>query len=179
MHRIGIIKHSFGIHAIALFRALIFIQARELLDEGRTFWSFLMIGGTVKSHIAHYVEAMNLRTYRQQVLASNIANADTPYYKARDFDFKEAYAAARKGQADGALSIARTHAQHLVPANRAGSAVPLSYRAEHQSSVDGNTVDMDRERGQIADNGLQYQILAQMLSDRLSGLRSAIASNQG
>jgi len=138
-----------------------------------------MIGGTISSHVAPYMEAMNLRTYRQQVLASNIANADTPYYKARDFDFKEAYAAARKGQGDGALRLATTHARHLAPAKGAAGAVPLAYRTEHQSAVDGNTVDMDKERGQIADNGLQYQILAQMLSDRFSGLRQAIASNQG
>ncbi|MCL2022465.1 MAG: flagellar basal body rod protein FlgB [Betaproteobacteria bacterium] len=138
-----------------------------------------MIGGTIKSHIAPYMEAMNLRAYRQQVLASNIANADTPYYKARDFDFKEAYATARKGQADGDLRLARTHERHLAPSNRVGGAVPLAYRTEYQSAVDGNTVDMDMERGQIADNGLQYQILAQMLSDRFSGLQRAIASNQG
>ncbi|MCL2075241.1 MAG: flagellar basal body rod protein FlgB [Betaproteobacteria bacterium] len=138
-----------------------------------------MIGGSITSHIAPYVDAMNLRAYRQQVLASNIANADTPYYKARDFDFKEAYAAARKGQTEGALRLVLTHERHLAPVNNAVNATPLSYRTEYQSAVDGNTVDMDTERGQIADNGLQYQILAQILSTRFSGLRQAIAGNQG
>lgn len=138
-----------------------------------------MIGGSIQSHIAPYLDAMNLRVHRQQVLASNIANADTPYYKARDFDFKAAYAAARKGQAEGSLSIARTHSGHLAPANQGMGGVPLSYRTEHQSAVDGNTVDMDTERGHIADNGLQYQILAQLLTNRFSSLRSAISGNQG
>jgi len=157
-----------------------------------------MIGGTIESHVAPYLDAMNLRTYRQQVLASNIANADTPYYKARDFDFKAAYAAARKQVAEDDPRLERTHARHLAPLNQAtqdvplrrthaqhiaaadkGGNIPLLYRTEHQSAVDGNTVDMDVERGHIADNSLQYQVLAQILSHRFTGLRSAIAGNQG
>ncbi|MCE1171856.1 MAG: hypothetical protein LWW84_11135 [Azovibrio sp.] len=55
----------------------------------------------------------------------------------------------------------------------------LQYRSETQSAVDGNTVDMDVERAQIADNSLQYQIVTQFLSDKISGLRTAISSNQG
>jgi flagellar basal-body rod protein FlgB len=138
-----------------------------------------MIGGTIKSYVAPYTEALNLRTYRQQVLASNIANADTPYYKARDFDFNETYAAARKGYEDGKLRLLRTHCRHMGPVDHGGEPIPLLYRTEYQSAVDGNTVDMDVERGQIAENGLQYQVAAQILSNRFTGLRSAIASNQG
>ncbi|MDR0529861.1 MAG: flagellar basal body rod protein FlgB [Zoogloeaceae bacterium] len=160
---------------------------------------FLMIGSDISSHIAPYTKAMSLRAYRQQTLASNIANADTPYYKARDFDFSSAYAAAigkketpperalplartQEGHARAAektLPLARTDSRHLSPKDAANGAIPLLYRTEYQSAVDGNTVDLDVERGQFADNSLQYQILAQFLSDRFSGLRSAISGNQG
>ncbi|MDR2637872.1 MAG: flagellar basal body rod protein FlgB [Zoogloeaceae bacterium] len=136
--------------------------------------------GDIRSHIGAYIQAMDLRAYRQQVLASNIANADTPYYKARDFDFKAAFAAARAGREEDAhLGLRRTHTRHLLPAEGGGESVPLQYRTEYQSAVDGNTVDMDVERSEIADNSIQYQILAQFLSDKLSGLRTAISSNQG
>lgn len=123
--------------------------------------------------------ALDLRAQRHQVLASNIANADTPNYKARDFDFKAAMQRATAGQSpSGGVALATTASRHL--AGNSGTAMPtLQYRAETQSAVDGNTVDMDVERAQIADNALQYQILTRMISDRLQGIRSAIASNQG
>jgi flagellar basal-body rod protein FlgB len=136
--------------------------------------------GDIKSHLGVYNEAMSLRAYRQQVLASNIANADTPYYKARDFDFKAAFETAMGKHTDtDATSLARTHAGHLPGVGAGLPYVPLLYRTETQSAVDGNTVDMDVERAQISDNSLQYQILAQFLSDKISGLRTAISSNQG
>jgi flagellar basal-body rod protein FlgB len=136
--------------------------------------------GDIKSYLNVYNEAMSLRTYRQQVLASNIANADTPHYKARDFDFRAAFEMATgKREAAGNVGMARTHAGHLPGANAGLLHVPLQYRAETQSAVDGNTVDMDVERAQIADNSLQYQILAQFLSDKINGLRTAISGNQG
>ena len=137
--------------------------------------------GNLNAYLEPYKQALNLRTHRQQVLASNIANADTPYYKARDFDFREAYATAMgKREASGHLGLTRTHAGHL-PMSLGGAldAVNLQYRTEHQSAVDGNTVDMDVERAEIANNALQYQVLTTFLNDKLRGLRSAIASNQG
>lgn len=123
--------------------------------------------------------ALDLRAQRHQVLASNIANADTPNYKARDFDFKAAMQRATAGHsASGGVTLATTAGRHLA-GNSDASMPALQYRAETQSAVDGNTVDMDVERAQIADNALQYQILTRMISDRLQGIRSAIASNQG
>lgn len=124
-------------------------------------------------------KAMDLRTQRHQVLASNIANADTPNYKARDFDFQSAMEKAMAGQvAAGGLTMAATSGKHLQ-GNSSGSAVNLQFRRETQSAVDGNTVDMDVERGQIADNAMQYQILTQLVSDRFRGWKSALASAQG
>jgi len=133
----------------------------------------------LQSHLGVYSKALDLRAQRQQILASNIANADTPNYKARDFDFSTAMSRAMAGQsAGGALEMARTANGHLAGAGGAGG-VPLQYRSESQSAVDGNTVDMDVERAQIADNAIQYQILTQLISDKFSGLRTAMSGTQG
>jgi flagellar basal-body rod protein FlgB len=137
--------------------------------------------GNLKAYLDPYTQALNLRAHRQQVLASNIANADTPYYKARDFDFRETYAEVMgQREASGHLALARTNPVHLPMAvGGVLEAVNLQYRTEYQSAVDGNTVDMDVERAEFMDNTLQYQVLTTFLNDKLRGLRSAIASNQG
>jgi len=126
-----------------------------------------------------YSKALDLRSQRHQVLASNIANADTPNYKARDFDFSAAMQNALGGKAvGGVLPMLMTARGHLDGSG--GHGIPsLQYRAEYQSAVDGNTVDMDVERAQIADNALQYQVLTQLISNKFQGLRSAMASSQG
>lgn len=133
--------------------------------------------GDIQAYLGSYAKALDLRAYRQQVLASNIANADTPGYKARDFDFRESFAAALGKQTSGGVTLARTAAGHL-PGGAGAPGLDLKYRSETQSAVDGNTVDMDVERSQIADNALQYQIVSQFISDKLSGLRTAVSSNQ-
>lgn len=126
-----------------------------------------------------YSKALDLRSQRHQVLASNIANADTPNYKARDFDFTAVMQNALGGKAvGGVLPMQMTARGHLDGSG--GRGMPsLQYRAEYQSAVDGNTVDMDVERAQIADNALQYQVLTQLISNKFQGLRSAMASSQG
>ncbi|NTV69420.1 MAG: flagellar basal body rod protein FlgB [Azonexaceae bacterium] len=123
-------------------------------------------------------KALDLRSQRHQVLASNIANADTPNFKARDIDFKSAMQNALAGRADaGALSMAVTSGAHQRGNGMSGPGA-LQYRTETQSAVDGNTVDMDVERAQITDNALQYQILTQFISNKFQSLRSAMASSQ-
>jgi len=131
------------------------------------------------NRLAVYSKALDLRTQRHQVLASNVANADTPGYKARDFDFSAAMTQAMGGEvAGGQLALATTRPAHLPGAAGHGMA-SLQYRRELQSAVDGNTVDMDVERVQIADNAMQYQVVAQLISDRFQGLRTAMSSTQG
>lgn len=133
----------------------------------------------IAQHFAVFSKALDLRTQRHQVLASNIANADTPNYKARDFDFSRAMQNAMAGRSEaGGLSMAVTAAGHLQ-GNGGSGAVGLQYRKESQSAVDGNTVDMDVERAQISDNALQYQILTQLINDKFKGLRTALSSTQG
>ncbi|MDR3299710.1 MAG: flagellar basal body rod protein FlgB [Candidatus Accumulibacter sp.] len=101
-------------------------------------------------------QALGLRAYRQQVLAGNIANADTPHYKARDFDFAATLQQAVTGRGEGSLQISRTHAAHLD--GTGGESGPrLMYRKPVQDSADGNTVEMDVERGQFAENAIHYE----------------------
>lgn len=116
--------------------------------------------------------ALSVRGQRQQLLASNIANADTPNYKARDIDFSAALNnALNKGQAAGALN--KTSTQHVdAPGTIAG--VAAQYRPTIQGSVDGNTVDMDVERNQFADNALRYEASLTMINMDIKGMLAAI-----
>ncbi|MDR1995054.1 flagellar basal body rod protein FlgB [Azonexus sp.] len=134
---------------------------------------------TIAQHVSVYSQALNLRTQRHQILASNIANADTPRYQARDFDFAQAMQNALGGRLAGSVDMARTASAHLAGSGNASGAAQLMYRQETQSAVDGNTVDMDVERAQIADNALQYQILAQLIGDKFKGLSMALTPTTG
>ncbi|PKO88214.1 MAG: flagellar basal body rod protein FlgB [Betaproteobacteria bacterium HGW-Betaproteobacteria-12] len=132
---------------------------------------------SIAQHVSVYSQALNLRTQRHQVLASNIANADTPNFKARDFNFERAMQNALAGRMEaGGIGLAQTATGHLASGG-GNSPAELQFRKETQSAVDGNTVDMDVERAQITENALQYQILTQLIGDKFKGLRSALASN--
>lgn len=116
--------------------------------------------------------ALGLRAYRQQVLASNIANADTPHYKARDIDFKSALQGALGGRG-GRLDMVQTAPRHL-PAAAAGHGASLLYRGEAQSSLDGNTVDVDAERAAFAQNAVQYEASLTFINQFLRNMQSAL-----
>ena len=100
--------------------------------------------------------ALNVQSRRQEMLAANIANADTPHYKARDIDFRAALQGAVAGRA-APLALQATAAGHLA-AGGARSADALDkhagYRQEWQASVDGNTLNMDVERAAFAENAI-------------------------
>ncbi|WP_458525008.1 flagellar basal body rod protein FlgB [Onishia taeanensis] len=124
-------------------------------------------------------DVLNLRQQRHEVLASNVANADTPNYKARDFDFSQALSRAmdsgRAGQ--GGLGLSTTASGHIGGhASSSGRVHDLMYRVPAQASLDGNTVDMDRERAEFADNAVRYQASLTMLNSRIQGLKSAMQS---
>ena len=130
----------------------------------------------IDNELGFHQRALSLRAYRQQVLASNIANADTPNYKARDLDFKASLqgALAGKGGAAGQLELARTAARHLAAGAGAPAGAQLLYRKETQSSVDGNTVDMDVERAAFAENGVQYEAGLAFINQFLRNVQSAL-----
>jgi flagellar basal-body rod protein FlgB len=118
--------------------------------------------------------ALNLRAARQELIASNIANADTPNYKAKDIDFASALQGALTGNGDK-LQVATTAPGHLAGAT--GESVmgaPVMYRKPLQPSADGNTVDMDVERAQFADNALRYEASVRFVSDKAKDVLAAL-----
>jgi len=130
-----------------------------------------MLNG-IDAHLAGPLQALNLRAYRTEVLASNIANADTPNYKARDFDFAAALSGAIGTRER--VALARTSARHLGGATAPTPAAALQYRVPVQPSIDGNTVEMDTELAQFSDNALRMQADLTFMSARLRELQTAI-----
>lgn len=118
--------------------------------------------------------ALDLRAYRAEVISSNVANADTPNYKAVDFDFAKALQAGVAGQQK--LQLERSDARHLNAAGSGGQSIDLQYRHAVQPSLDGNTVDMDVERGAFTDNALKYESTLTFLGRQFSTLNTAITS---
>ena len=122
--------------------------------------------------------ALRLRSERQQVLAANIANADTPNYKAVDFDFAQALSAAvgsnaGAASAKGGPGLASTAPGHLGTVGMRNLPT-LQYRTPSQSAVDGNSVEMDAERAQFADNAVRYEASLRFLNGQIRTLMSAI-----
>ena len=114
------------------------------------------------------------RSQRAEVLSNNIANADTPGYKAQDLDFSAALAQAESGDSFG---LSRTNEKHLS----AEVSLPgtLQYRVPNQPDTgDGNTVDIQQERTDFLENGLQYQASLEFLNSRISSLMKAIKGDQ-
>ena len=123
--------------------------------------------------------ALSLRSQRQQILASNIANADTPNYKARDFNFSSALqnVVERKGAETPALS--GTSPAHLKGSEElAPGGTALQYRQPTQANIDGNTVEMDIERNQFMDNAVRYEASLNFISGQIKNLLSAIQGGQ-
>ena len=120
--------------------------------------------------------ALAVRGARQQVLATNIANGDTPGFQARDIDFSKALSAAL--QADkGSPALARTSARHMGSAGSPGQAVPewpLLYRTPLQPSADGNTVDMDGERSRFAENALHVEANLTFINHQIKAMLAVL-----
>ena len=130
--------------------------------------------GKIDDYLRFHEAALSIRGQRQQLLASNIANADTPNYKARDIDFSTAMSnALHKSGNQSPAELAKTAPQHLDVQGAIGGGTQL-YRATVQGSVDGNTVDMDVERNQFTDNSLRYEASLTILGMQIKNLLSAI-----
>ncbi len=150
-------------------------------------------------------EALDVRAYRQELLSSNIANADTPGYKARDVDFASALAGALKKTGSAADTTATgtgslQMAQPVSVSSSGGLAATslrhmsgnatltasggntddygrLAYRIPSQPALDGNTVDMDSERVQFADNALHFEAGMTVVSSQIKSMLAVITSN--
>ena len=122
-----------------------------------------------------YEVALNLRSERQQVLASNIANASTPNYKARDIDFGPALQQAMAGRGVGGVLLATTAPGHVRSDVQGSPASPsLLYRTPAQGSIDGNTVEMDAERAQFVQNSVHIETGLTVLGMQIKQMLTAI-----
>lgn len=118
-------------------------------------------------------QALAVRARRAEILAANIANADTPNYRARDIDFRALLGAAQTPSSNAHL--VKTNAAHLPDSPGTGVADgELLYRIPQQPSIDGNTVDPQAEYAQFAQNAIQYQASLTFLGSRIKGLLTAI-----
>ena len=119
-------------------------------------------------------QALELRTKRSEVLANNIANADTPGFKARDIDFHALLNEQKAGMNNSqTLKMATTDGKHL-PVSGFDASSELLYRTPSQPSLDGNTVDTQTEKAEFMKNTLQYQSSFQFLNSRFKGINNAI-----
>ncbi len=143
-------------------------------------------------------QALSLRSQRQRLIASNIANADTPGYVARDMDFAQALRSATGLAGQGGSLVAATaqggasnahagssmaHAKHFaLPSmpTAAGGVDDLLYASNSQTNLDQNTVDMDRERASFADNSVKYEATLRFINSSVRTMLDAMKShNQG
>jgi len=123
------------------------------------------------SALGIHARALSIRSRRNELLASNIANADTPGYKARDIDFRQVLA----GAGGGENSLRRTEAGHLGLQNDSGiEGAELLYRVPNQPSLDGNTVDPDLEKAAFAENAIRYNASLTFLDRKFRGLMLAL-----
>jgi flagellar basal-body rod protein FlgB len=113
--------------------------------------------------------ALTLHSYRQQLIASNIANADTPGYRARDLDFSSVLKNAESAMAKGQPVPARSAGPDSTPFG-----AELLYRSVVQRSVDGNTVDLDLERAQFAENSVRYEAQLTFVTSQIKSMLAAI-----
>lgn len=116
-------------------------------------------------------QALGLRVKRAEVIANNLANSDTPGFKARDIDFASALGAAT---ASSPLHLSVTHAGHQRATGAGGSDIPLSYREPLQTSLDGNTVDEQHESAEFARNAVEFAASFRLLNGKFNGLSKAI-----
>lgn len=123
--------------------------------------------------------ALSLRSQRQQILATNIANADTPNFKARDFNFNAALQNVLDRKGPEVQGLNTTSPSHLTGTGEmAPGGVPMLYRQPTQANIDGNTVEMDVERNQFMDNAVRYEASLNMISNQVKGLLAAIQGGQ-
>lgn len=119
-----------------------------------------------------HATALQFQSRRMELIASNIANADTPQYKARDLDFKQVLAATTGQTAAPGV----TNSQHIPVAlsTALGTGAGTVYRTPNQPSADGNTVDLQTEQAAFADAALHYQASMSFVDGRLRSLMTAL-----
>lgn len=128
------------------------------------------------SALGVHADALKVRSQRAELLAANLANTDTPNFKARDIDFRQALSSAMDNSAS-AQRMQTTHQNHIPFTGGAGSTglmAPVQYRIAMQDSLDGNTVDEQVEQSQFMQNAVQYQASLEFLGGKFSSLTKAL-----
>lgn len=121
-----------------------------------------------------HAQGMKLRSQRAEVLASNIANADTPGYKAKGMDFQKAMQQATQQQQAG---MSKTHAKHFDVRSEVTN--NIDFRTPNQADTgDGNTVDVQVERNLYLENSLEYQASVQFLNGKIKALKNVISGGR-
>jgi len=121
-----------------------------------------------------HTQALALWQRRAEVLSSNLANADTPGYLARDVDFRKVLSGT--GETAGTLALSTTSPDQIQPGAQAG--MPLSYQVPTQPSMDGNTVDSQVEKADFAANSVHYQASLAFITAQVHMLRTAITGSE-
>lgn len=118
--------------------------------------------------------ALQVRSDRSQVLANNLANADTPNFKARDIDFRQAIMQAREASDSQRTDMSRTNSRHIEGFAEQTTADYLKYRMPTQPSLDGNTVEAHIEKSKFMENSMQYQATLEFIDSKIKGIRGAL-----
>lgn len=120
--------------------------------------------------LGSHEKSLIIQSRRASVISSNIVNADTPGYKAKDVDFKQVL----KRSQGGLLNMKTTSAKHMRAQGMDTMGVALKYRIPLQPALDGNTVNLDQEKSAYAENALRYQTTLQFLTGRFKGIKGAL-----
>jgi len=120
--------------------------------------------------LGSHEKALMIQARRASALSSNIVNADTPGYKARDIDFKQAL----KNTKGDMLNLQKTNASHMPSFGVDSMGTQLKYRTPAQPSLDGNTVDLDLEKSAYSENSVRYQTTLRFLTGKFSGMMKAL-----
>lgn len=119
-------------------------------------------------------KAMQVRTERMEIIAGNLANANTPGYKARDLDFQKVMKSAQFARDH---NLVRTNERHLKGGMQVNG--DIQYRTPSQPDTgDGNTVDTQMERNAFLDNGLRYEAGMEFLNGKIKGMKKALTGGQ-
>ena len=127
---------------------------------------------TLEKAFGLHESALRLRTERASVISSNLANADTPNYQARDINFKEALASKVSSNSGGRMVATREG--HFDASRQARPEHEFYYRIPTQPSIDGNTVEENTEHTEFMKNSMEFQAAFTLLNGKIKGLKKAI-----
>lgn len=118
--------------------------------------------------------ALRVRTQRGELLANNLANADTPNFKARDIDFRKALSDESDLLKMSVPNLARTNSRHIEASGFGSTSEFLKYRMPTQPALDGNTVETHVEKAQFMENAIQHQATLEWINSKITGIRGAL-----